>query len=67
MIVTDRKLKSNFLVSVIFLGIADIVLLLRFERAINPQNLMKIVGAIFEKIIFFNFFLCELPLILRLG
>ena len=27
---------------------------------------MKIVGAIFEKLKIFNFFLCELPLILRL-
>ena len=28
---------------------------------------MKIVGAIFEKMIFWLFFLCELPLILGLG
>ena len=33
--------------------------------AINPQNLMKIVGAIFEKMKILNFFLCELSLILR--
>ena len=30
-----------------------------------PQNLMKIVGTISEKIEILNFFLCELPLILR--
>ena len=40
---------------------------LGFEYTINPQNLMKIVGAIFEKIEILNFFLCELPLILGLG
>ena len=39
--------------------------MLGFEYTINPQNLMKIVGAIFEKINFF--FSCELPLILGLG
>ena len=32
-----------------------------------PQNLMKIVGAIFDKIEIFSFFLCELPLILGVG
>ena len=31
--------------------------------AINPQNLIKFVGAIFEKIEILIFFLCELPLI----
>ena len=31
----------------------------------NLQILMKIVGAIFEKMQILNFFLCELPLILR--
>ena len=41
------------------------ITLLGFECTINPQNLIKIVGAIFEKINFF--FLCELPLILGLG
>ena len=41
-------------------------ILLGFECIINPQNFMKIVEAIFEKIKIF-FFLCELPvpLILR--
>ena len=33
----------------------------------NPQNLIKIVRAIFEKIEIFNFSLCDLPLILGLG
>ena len=54
---TDRKLKTIFLVSGICPGKADSVILLGFECAINPQNLMKIVGAIFEKIKIFNFFL----------
>ena len=40
-------------------------ILLGFECAINPQNLIKIVEAIFEKIKFF--FSCELPLILGVG
>ena len=35
--------------------------MLGFECTINPQNLTKIVRAIFEKIE--TFFLCELPLI----
>ena len=38
--------------------------MLGFECTINPQNLNKIVRAIFEKIEILNFFLCELPLIL---
>ena len=39
--------------------------MLGFECTINPQNLIKIVRAIFEKIEILNFFfLCELPLIL---
>ena len=46
---------------------ADNASLLRFEYAINPQNSMKIFEAIFENIIILIFFLCELPLILRVG
>ena len=46
----DRKLKTIFLVSRIFPGKADSVTLLGFESTINPQNLNKIVRAIFEKI-----------------
>ena len=42
-------------------------MLLGFECTINPQNLMKIVGAIFRKSKFLISFLCELPLILRVG
>ena len=61
----ERKLKTIFLVSGIFPGKADSVLLLGFECAINPQNLIKIVRAIFEK--FEIFFLFELPLILEVG
>ena len=60
----DRKLKNIFLVRRIFLGKADSAIFLEFECTINPQNLMKIVGAIFEKMKIFNFFLGELPLIL---
>ena len=64
----DRKLKTIFLVSGIFSGKANSVILLSFECAINPQNLIKIVAAIFEKIEILNFFLaCELPLILGVG
>ena len=47
------------------MGKADSAILLGFECTINLQNLMKIVGAIFEKMKIKNFFLCELPLILR--
>ena len=50
-----------------FPGIADSVILFRFECTINLQNFMKIVEAIFEKTKIFIFFLCELPLILRVG
>ena len=65
---TYRKLKTIFLVSGIFPGKADSAIFLGFECTINPQNLMKIVGAIFEKIkFFFIFFSCELPLILGVG
>ena len=53
---TDRKLKIIFLASRIFSGKADSVILLGFERTINPQVLMKIVWAIFEKMKIFNFF-----------
>ena len=67
--VTRRKknLKDIFPVSGNFPGKAESVILLGFECSINIQNLIKIVGAIFEKIYFFYFFLCELPLILELG
>ena len=43
---------------------ADSVILLGFECTINPLNLIKIVGAIFQKIEKLISFLCELPLIL---
>ena len=64
---TDRKLKTIFLASRIFPGKTDTLILLGFEYTIKPQNLIKIVGAIFEKIIILNFFSCKLPLILELG
>ena len=60
---TDRKLKTVFLVSRIYQGKADSVILLGFECTLNTQILNKIVRAIFEKIEILNF-LCELPLIL---
>ena len=41
--------------------------MLCFDYTINPQNLIKLVGAIIEKIEILIFFLCELPLILRRG
>ena len=53
----DRKLKTIFLVSWIFSGKADSVILLGFECTTNTQNLNKIVGAIFEDIEILNFFL----------
>ena len=53
----DWKLKTIFLVLGIFPGKADSVTLLGFEYAINPQNLIKIVRAIFEKFEILNFFL----------
>ena len=39
-----------FPLSGIFPGKADSVIFLCFECAINPQNLIKLVGVIFEKI-----------------
>ena len=59
----DRNLKTIFLVSGIFSRKADSVILLGIECIIKTQNLIKIVGAIFEKMEILNFFLCELPLI----
>ena len=52
-----ENFQSIFLVSGIFPGKADSVLLLGFECTINPQNLIKIVSAIFEKFENLNFFL----------
>ena len=52
-----QKIKVIFLVPGIFLGKADSVIFLGFECIINPQNLIKIVRAIFEKneiLIFFT-------------
>ena len=54
---TDRELKNVFLVSGIFSGKADSVILLGFQCTINPQNLIKIVVAIFETVEVLNFFL----------
>ena len=46
---TDRKLNTIFPVSGIIPGKADGAVLLGFDVTIDPQNLIKIVGAIFEK------------------
>ena len=53
----DRKLINTILVTRFFLGKADSAILLGFECTINPQNFMKIVGAIFEKMKNLIFFL----------
>ena len=58
---------KNPIVSGIFPGNTDSVILLSFECSTNPQILIKIVRAIFEKFEILIFLLCELPLILRLG
>ena len=52
-----QKIKNNFSSFRDFPGKADRVILLGFEYTINPENLMKIVGTISEKIKIFNFFL----------
>ena len=62
-----QKIKNYFSSFRDFPGKADSVILLEFECTINSQNLIKIVGAISEKIKMFIFFSCELPLILALG
>ena len=51
-----KNFKNIFPVSGIFPGKFASITLLGFECTINPQNLIKIVGAIFEKINFFKFF-----------
>ena len=53
----DQKIKNYFLVSGIFPGKADSVILLGFECTINPQKLIQIVKAIFEKFKILNLFL----------
>ena len=53
----DRKLKNIFLVRKIFPGKTDSAILLGFECTINPQNLMKIVRAIFDKMKILNIFI----------
>ena len=52
----DSRKFTICLVSRIFPGKADGVILLGFECPINPQNLIKIVRAIFEKFEVFKFF-----------
>ena len=48
-------------------GKANSVTLLGFECIIKPQNFIKFVEAIFDKIEILIFFLCKLHLILRVG
>ena len=62
MLGADRTLKNIFLVRWIFLGKADNAMFLGFECTINPQNLMKIVGAVFEKMKILSFFLMSTTL-----
>ena len=52
----ELKIKNNFSSFRDFSGKADSVILLGFEYTINPENLIKIVGAIFEKIKILIFF-----------
>ena len=52
-----KKLKNIYPASGIFPGKFASIKLLGFECTINPQNLIKVVGAIFEKIKFFYIFL----------
>ena len=61
----DRKLKNIFLVRRIFPGKADNAIFLGFECTIKLQNLMKSLEQFLRKSKFLIFFLCELPLILR--
>ena len=51
-----QKIKNYFSSFRVFPGKADSFILLGFECTINPQNSIKIVGAVFEKIKNFYFF-----------
>ena len=53
----DGEKKNYFSRSGIFPGKAGSVIMLGFEYAINPQRLIEILGAIFEKIkiLFFSY------------
>ena len=61
------KIKKQFFYFQGFFRGKQIVLLLGFKYTINPENLIKIVGAIFEKIKIFNFFLMWTTLNFRGG
>ena len=50
----DRRI---IIVTRIFPGKSDGALLLGFECTINPQNLMKVIAAVFQKMKIFYFFL----------
>ena len=64
---TDWKLKTIFLVSGIFPGKADSVILLDFEYTINPRKFNQNRWSHFSENNFFYFFSCDLSLILGLG
>ena len=63
----SHRIVKFFTVSGIFSGKAESVTLVGFECTVNLQNLINFDGAIFDKIENFNFFLCELPIILSVG
>ena len=62
-----EKISKFFPLLGIYSGKGDSVVLLGYECTINSQDLIKIVGAIFEKIEIFNFCVCELVFILWVG
>ena len=51
-----QKLKTIFLVSAVFPGKADSVILLVFEYTVNPQNLSKLLEPFLRKSKFSFFF-----------
>ena len=65
--VHTEKLNFSFQFQGFFSGKAESVTLLGFACTISPQNLVKIVGAIYEKIDFFHNYVNYVPLILGVG
>ena len=62
-----QKIKNYFTSFRDFSGKSRQCHILRLRMYYKSYNLIKIVGAIFEKIKIFNFFSCELRLILGVG
>ena len=62
-----KNLKNIFPVSVIFPGKFASITLLGFECTVNLKKLSISLEPILRKYKFYNFFLYELPLILRVG